>query len=344
MPSPRSTPLPPAYPAVSDPGDDLASLRATVMQLKEAVELLTGQRVSRGTRELSVQGTLEQVTGLNSEVYEQKIAVDGIAQNLTLVQATASSALGRANDVSASGQMVLRAEGAPGGYKAYFGVYLKASNDSSPGAERRAGFNLGLSNADGATAIFEVNQFILRDPNTGTAAPVFSYSAGLFELNGNMRVHGSLMVDGTFTTAKYGDLSMLTDKINYNATTVLYQGGVSGSWSQASLGWTTVGQVNVAAPAGASGILGVAVDASLTSVQVAPGGYQGGMNIRVIDDYGNVWLSQPYTGSGVFRQRLLASVPNGNNYYFQVELTSNGGSGYQNSSVSGLIEVLVNKR
>jgi len=34
----------PKYPAIPDPGQDLASLRNSVYSLKEAVELMTGQR------------------------------------------------------------------------------------------------------------------------------------------------------------------------------------------------------------------------------------------------------------------------------------------------------------
>jgi hypothetical protein len=269
VPSPLATPAVPVYPSIQDPGNDLASLRATVTQLKEAVELLTGQRASRGTLQYSVQGTLQQLEQFGSRVYEVSIAQEGLAEHITLVettandantaagaaQTTADDALALAEDITVQGQVVLRSELLPTGYKAYFGVYLKASADSVPGTERRAGFALGLTNTDGAYANFEVNQFVIRDPGSGAAATVFDYAGGFFTFTGSVIINGNLVVDGSISTTKYGDLSIstaklaelvaTTAKINYNAANQLFQAGGSPAVGIPENTWTTVSAVTV---------------------------------------------------------------------------------------------------
>lgn len=64
---------------------------------------------------------------------------------------------------------------------------------------------------------FEVGTFILRDPSSGAAKTVFSYSSGQFEFNGNVKIHGNLVVTGTINGVKLSDRTIENPKINYNA-------------------------------------------------------------------------------------------------------------------------------
>lgn len=217
MPSPKSLGVPTRYPSIPEPANDIQSIRETLMRMKEALELLTGQRGTSGDTEFSVQGALRQIEAYGSRVIELRQVDEGLAQQITQVETTVGDLSTGLDDITVSGQVVIRAEANPTGYKAYFGVYLRAASDSVPGTERRAGFNLGLSNADGAVATFEVGQFTLKDITTGVPTTVFDYSAGKFTLNGNVTVNGNLLINGSISTGKYGDLTISTNKVIDNA-------------------------------------------------------------------------------------------------------------------------------
>jgi hypothetical protein len=205
------------YPSIPEPTSDLASMLETIKRLKEALELMTGQR---GTQEVveqqSLQGVLTEVHGLGSRTYDLSQATDQLARRVIGVEATSE-------DVSASGQIVISAEANPAGYKAYFGVYLRANADSVPGTEREAGMHLGLTNADSGVFALDVGKFLIRDSSSGTTSTVFQYSGGEFQMTGNVTINGSLMVTNTITGLKLIDLTTPTIKVAYNAIGQFYQ-------------------------------------------------------------------------------------------------------------------------
>jgi hypothetical protein len=238
------------YPSIPEPGQDVESLQATVLRLKEAVEMLTGQR---GPPEAGTVGIFKELRGFDSRVYELWEADQGLARIVQGVEASGSVAIadlasdladldtelsGDIAEVSASGQMVLSAEVNPTGYKAYFGVYLRATVDSVPGTLRRAGMHLGLTNADGGVFALDVDKFIIRDSGSAAESSVFTYGSGVFTMTGNVTINGSLMVTNTITGAKLVDLTTPTEKVAYNAVGQFYQ-TTGGSWSFGS-GWNTV--------------------------------------------------------------------------------------------------------
>jgi hypothetical protein len=201
------------YPSIPEPGQDVASLQATVLRLKEAVEMLTGQR---GPPEVSTVGILQELRGFDSRVYELKEVDHGLARITQGVQT-------QVDDMFVEGQVVLSAEANPTGYKAYFGVYLKATADSVPGTERRAGMHLGLTNADGGVFALDVDKFIIRDAGSSAESSVFTYGSGVFTMTGNVTINGNLMVTNTITGAKLVDLTTPTTKVAYNAIGQFYQ-------------------------------------------------------------------------------------------------------------------------
>ncbi len=234
------------YPSIPEPGNDIASLRETITRLKEAVELLTGQR---GTAEVieqtSVQGILREFRAQGSRVYDLIEAGPGLARRVEGVET-------QVDDVSASGQVVISAEANPTGYKAYFGVYLRASADSTPGTERRAGMHLGLTNADGGVFALDVDKFILRDNSSGDLSSVFTYSGGLFTMTGNVTVNGSFVVNGTITSTKIGTSAVETAKVNLNAVGQFYQSsGSTGPHANAGTSsWQTLASVTIVGVSG----------------------------------------------------------------------------------------------
>lgn len=212
MPSPHSQGLPNQFPSIPEPSTDNASIRETVMRLKEAVELLTAQRGVSGDTEYSIQGALRQISQGNSRVIELRQVDEELASQLTLVET-------KVDDVTVQGQVVLRSQSTPTGYKAYFGVYLKATVDSAPGTERYAGFSLGLTNSNGGVASFDVAQFMLRDVTAPTPKTVFDYVGGKFVFTGDVSINGTLVVTGSITGTKLVDLTVPTAKVALNAIT-----------------------------------------------------------------------------------------------------------------------------
>lgn len=237
MPSPGAERPLPQFPSIPNPGMDLASMHKSILALKEAVELLTGQRDLRGVTQFSVQGMLQEVQQLGSRVLELNQVGPGLAQRVELVET-------RVNNVSAEGQVVLRAEAAPTGYKARFGVYLRANLDTDPGTDRRAGMSLSLDNSDGAVMAFDVDKFLIRDNVSGAVNSVFSYSAGNFLLSGNVRVNGSLVVLGSITGDKLVDLTTPTAKIALNAIGQFYKTNNNGQMTADASGYSTFASVS----------------------------------------------------------------------------------------------------
>lgn len=309
MPSPRSTPQNlPAYPGIPDPTADIGSLLETVKRLKEAVEMLTGQRGQGDRVEYSVQGMLREIQQGNSRVLELTEIGDGLASRMDLVET-------QTNDVSAEGQVVIRAETNPSGYKAYFGVYLKAAVDSTPGSERRAGMHLGLTNADGGVFTLDVDKFQIRDNSSGTATSIFTYGSGIFTLTGNVQIFGGLLVDGSITggkvagltitgaklvdatiiNSKIDDLTLQTGKISYNAAQQLFTNGPSGGASLAKNVWQTVMTCTIVGVAGAYAQISHRVAITWTSGVT---GEASEFQIRIIRPGKQVWLDQ-FAGGGI---------------------------------------------
>lgn len=80
----------------------------------------------------------------------------------------------------------------------------------------------GVLRNDGAVSYFmefEVGTFILRNPATGAAAAVFdfNYPTNQFTFNGNVTIHGNLVVDGTINGVKITNGAVSNPKVLDNA-------------------------------------------------------------------------------------------------------------------------------
>jgi hypothetical protein len=308
------------YPSIPEPTSDLASMLETIKRLKEAVELMTGQR---GTQEVveqqSLQGVLTEVHGLGSRTYDLSQATDQLARRVIGVEATSE-------DVSASGQIVISAEANPAGYKAYFGVYLRANADSVPGTEREAGMHLGLTNADSGVFALDVGKFLIRDSSSGTTSTVFQYSGGVFTMTGNVTINGNLMVTNTITGAKLVDLTTPTEKVAYNAVGQFYQ-TTGGSWSFGS-GWNTVASRTIVGITG-----GYVFLLGVVTVNAAPAGSTTfGVRIRRTSDGSiikeaplSVMASGDYAVAGPVTTTIGGfHSDGGSNYTYELQVNTGG--------------------
>jgi hypothetical protein len=177
----------PIYPAITAPTQDLASLLTTVQQLKEAVELLTGQRDPKyGVSNLTK--NLEKTVGYVSAKFTEEIQLtnDGITALsgiVTTVSATANNAQALGNQASAFGQVTLKATATPGGASAAYGWYITAG-------DKYAGMLAGVDSVTG-DAFIAFSAESLRFTNSGTQEPVFAWNAttNVFEFFTDVRVH-----------------------------------------------------------------------------------------------------------------------------------------------------------
>lgn len=210
MPSPLATRGLPTFPPIPLPRHDIASMHASIMALKEAIELLTGQRDIRDQTQFSMQGMLEEIIRGDSRVYELSQVDQGLARRLTGVETTA-------NGVSASGQIIIAAEGGSGGVSARFGVYLKV------GATYSAGMKIDLLGAGYGVTTFYTDRFYLVDPGNNVLAPVFSYNNGAFTLTGSVTINGTLVINDTISTPKVQNNAITTSGWNNGGDSTSFQ-------------------------------------------------------------------------------------------------------------------------
>lgn len=275
------------FPPVPQPSNDFASIREATLRIKEAVELLTGQRGA--TSDHSLGNLVFEIESAGSRVYELERITPDLVEKVEGVET-------RANDISASGQLVMGAGVTSTGYEAFVNVYLRADTDSVPGTDRQAGMYFTL-NGTVASVAFDVDQFMLRDSTSGTTEQVFIYSAGQFTFNSNVTINASLLVNGTVTALKYGDLSVDTTVFTSAALSTMFLStmvGASATGVDASSAWTTVDSLAVTGAAEYSGVLHILFSGtySLTG--------SGGLYTpqwRVIDNLGNVYF-EAATGGG----------------------------------------------
>jgi hypothetical protein len=217
------------YPGIPEPTQDPASLQQTVKALKACVEALTGQNPRTDGVDQRI-FELKSVTGRNTAHILQVDEVhtsneEALAQRTTTLEATvetnnttvnaridevetthASDNEARAADIttlqvnygeiSADGRVLFQTVATPTGATAAFGIFLRATAGGTP---VEAGMSI-VANSDGtAETVFTTNSFRIFD---GSAAKtVFDYSGGYFVFTGDVRIHGSLIVDGSTNTA-----------------------------------------------------------------------------------------------------------------------------------------------
>jgi hypothetical protein len=216
------------YPAIPEPNLDINALLNTVKQLKEAVELMTGQRGSQfsfanQTKTLQRQfgnasakftqqiKVLASSTGASTAwiaTFESNFGVNGadIATEFT-TQAGVNSAQATMNttlsagvaDATASGQIRLVATAAPSGVTASYAIELQTT---TLGVWAQTGLYLDLIGGVSRLRIV-VDQFHMTDPgyNGGDATEVFAYDSG----------------DGVFRF--FVPVEIITDEIALNAVT-----------------------------------------------------------------------------------------------------------------------------
>lgn len=157
------------YPAIPEPTPDINALYKTVQQLKEAVELMTGQRAKEfgfAHQAEIIQRQFGNTTAkLSHTVQVQADEFGALAQDVIDVTATA-------NGISASGQLKFQAKAAPGGASSSLGLYLTAGL-------LFAGFEVIVDTVTGDASINWTAEK-LRFSDSGTSEQVFEYSGGVF--------------------------------------------------------------------------------------------------------------------------------------------------------------------
>ena len=97
------------------------------------------------------------------------------------------------DDQMANGQIVFLAKAAPGGSTASYGLFLTAGTQFT-------GFEAVADSRYGSAIGMTASRFLFMDSGTGT--PILGYSAGLWQFNANVAIHGSLVVDGTINNVE----------------------------------------------------------------------------------------------------------------------------------------------
>jgi hypothetical protein len=123
---------------------------------------------------------------------ETEARIDGdtaLAQQITTVVASI-------DDQMANGQIVFQAKAAPGGATASYGLFLTAGTQFT-------GFEAVADSRYGSAIGMTASRFLFMDSGTGT--PILGYSAGLWQFNANVGIHGSLVVDGTINNVEITD-------------------------------------------------------------------------------------------------------------------------------------------
>jgi hypothetical protein len=151
------------YPAIPEPTQDISALLNTVKQLKEAVELMTGQRGSEFSFANQTK-TIQRQFGNASAKFTQQINVQASATAALAGQITTIEA--KADGASANGQIKFQAKAGPGGSTVSYGLYLTAGDNFS-------GFEV-IADSGGAAAI-NLSAESLRFSNSGTTEQVFEY-------------------------------------------------------------------------------------------------------------------------------------------------------------------------
>ncbi len=131
-------------------------------------------------------------------VSEQQARVDGdgaLASSINYVNA-------RVNGVDAGGQYGVVAVAGINGAAATYRVFLNAGSIAT-------GMWLDAMSGGTSRVVFETGAFQIRDPWTGDTGPIFSYEAGNFLLNGNVRVNGALVVTGSITSLQISEFANL---------------------------------------------------------------------------------------------------------------------------------------
>ena len=217
------------FPSIPMPTQDPAALLKTVAALKEAVELLTGQRTAKSESLIdAVRDLRSSREGFNArftEYVEVSTSNDrALARRTTTLEAQTAQSAARIEEVdtaradadqalasdiqqlqttygnfTAGGRVALTTVANASGATSTYEITVKASDGDTP---RLTGLRLEAK-TDGTAAItFTASQFRLYDPAGGSGLPVFNYSAGLFTFNVPVRLFGQQLEDyATFRVA-----------------------------------------------------------------------------------------------------------------------------------------------
>jgi hypothetical protein len=244
-------------PAISDPYASVDSLQQTLLQVKEAIEVMSGQR---GQGDGFITEEVRKQVGENYArvVDDTQLLVnefEAIASRVEVIEAEVESMNGdggtlstritnveqaitnqngaigskvttiesKANGATATGNVYLRTTAGGSGATAAYEVYLTANN---------AGVGMRMeATAGGGRIVFTASNFMLRDPsyNGGNPVTVFGYDGTRFAFNvpvllngnvtidGNATINGNALVTGTVTGAKIIDASLIGQKLAANA-------------------------------------------------------------------------------------------------------------------------------
>jgi len=146
------------YPGIPEPEQNLASLTKSVKMLKEAVELLTGQRFAQ-----SKLGLPNVVRDIHKQTRTTLSRIQVTEDVTTTTAETATTALVRANAATAQGRVALKAVSAPGGVTARYSVELSTTVD---GETNTTGMYLDLLPDGTGQVIFDTDTFKIGDLTT----------------------------------------------------------------------------------------------------------------------------------------------------------------------------------
>ena len=352
-----SDPTGPRWPTIPQPGTDPLSMLESVERLKEAMELLTGQRgfdetysVDNNFRtlrkelgglsavfseriELAVNqygALVERTTALEVrsddmdariiEVDTASIDRDGaLATSIDIVQASV-------DDVSAGGYFKTVAAVSGGALASMEAqVYTTDAKNVTVTAGWRVKIEAGVSYFD----IYSANWRLID--NAGVPKPVMEYSSGKFRFTGDVAINGNLVVIGTIDNPQLANLGVTYQKIYPNAAT---QGaGAIGSSGRALTIMSLRGSSQVVIFVNVAGAYEAISSALPTSVTLYINGgvqrtwslspqpiYSGGT-----DAFGDLIVSGYYTSE--IGGMVLYTVPADGSYTIELSV-HNGGTEY----------------
>lgn len=156
------------YPAIPEPTPDVNALLNTVRQLKEAVELMTGQRGEEHSFANQTK-TIQRQFGNSSAKFTQELKVQ--AGNTTALASQITTVAAFANGINANGEIKFEAKSTPGGATASYGLFLTAG-------DKFAGLEVIATSGGDAAINFTADQFRLNNDGSGLSEQVFEYDSG----------------------------------------------------------------------------------------------------------------------------------------------------------------------
>ncbi|MGU3495940.1 hypothetical protein ACLBXM_18010 [Xanthobacteraceae bacterium A53D] len=160
---------------------------------------ISGDAVSAGRIDTLVTQVGDNAAAISDE---REARIDALGAMTTSI----NTATARANGASANGQWGVVAQAGINGASSSYVVRLNAGAITT-------GFRLDAMSGGTSRAVFSTGAFVVEDTSSGTIGSVFSYSGGAFQLTGNVRINGNLLITGSIGSDQISETSGISTMV-----------------------------------------------------------------------------------------------------------------------------------